>query len=62
MLQGVIIGVIGTAIGLILGHAISYFADKYQLIQLRRMSTRSSYLPFHAVLSDSVADRCRRPS
>ena len=31
MLQGVIIGVVGTAIGLIFGHVISYFADKYQL-------------------------------
>ena len=33
MLQGVIIGVVGTVIGLVLGHAISYFADTYHLIR-----------------------------
>jgi lipoprotein-releasing system permease protein len=54
MLQGVIIGVVGTAIGLLLGHAISYFADKYQLIQLNPDVYSISYLPFHAVFSDSV--------
>jgi lipoprotein-releasing system permease protein len=54
MLQGVIIGVIGTAIGLVLGHAISYFADRYHLIQLTPDVYSISYLPFHAVFSDSV--------
>jgi lipoprotein-releasing system permease protein len=54
MLQGVIIGVIGTAIGLVLGHVISYFADRYQLIQLSPDVYSISFLPFHAVFSDSV--------
>jgi lipoprotein-releasing system permease protein len=54
MLQGVIIGVVGTAIGLVLGHAISYFADRYQLIQLTPDVYSISFLPFHAVPSDSV--------
>ena len=31
MLQGVLIGVVGTAIGLVAGHALCYFAGKYQL-------------------------------
>jgi lipoprotein-releasing system permease protein len=54
MLQGVIIGVIGTAIGLVLGHAISYFADKYELIKLSAEVYSISHLPFHAVLGDSL--------
>ena len=54
MLQGVIIGVVGTMIGLVLGHAISYLADRYQLIQLEAEVYSISYLPFHAVFSDSV--------
>jgi lipoprotein-releasing system permease protein len=54
MLQGLIIGVIGTAIGLALGHAISYFADRYHLIPLSPDVYSISYLPFHAVFSDTV--------
>jgi len=54
MLQGLIIGVIGTAIGLFLGHVISYLADRYQLIQLNAEVYSISHLPFHAVFSDSV--------
>ena len=54
MLQGVIIGVMGTAIGLVLGHAISFFADRYELIQLNADVYSISYLPFHAVPSDSL--------
>jgi len=54
MLQGLIIGIIGTAIGLFLGHVISYLADRYQLIQLNAEVYSISHLPFHAVFSDSV--------
>ena len=54
MLQGVIIGVLGTVIGLILGHTISYFADKYKLIELSPDVYSIDHLPFHAVLSDSL--------
>ena len=54
MLQGLIIGVIGTAIGVFLGHVISYLADRYQLIQLNAEVYSISHLPFHAVFSDSV--------
>jgi lipoprotein-releasing system permease protein len=54
ILQGVIIGVIGTAIGLVLGHAISYFADKYELISLSAEVYSIDHLPFQAVLSDSL--------
>ncbi|HZI50660.1 MAG TPA: FtsX-like permease family protein [Terriglobia bacterium] len=54
MLQGVIIGVIGTCIGLVVGHGISYFADKYELIQLSAEVYSIDHLPFHAVFRDSV--------
>jgi lipoprotein-releasing system permease protein len=54
MLQGVIIGVIGTGIGIVLGHLLSYFADKYQLIELDPDVYSISYLPFHAALTDSI--------
>jgi lipoprotein-releasing system permease protein len=54
MLQGVIIGVIGTAIGLIFGHAISYLADKYELISLPPDVYSISHLPLRAVFSDSL--------
>jgi lipoprotein-releasing system permease protein len=54
ILQGVIIGVVGTALGLVLGHALSYFADTYELIQLSPDVYSISYLPFKAAWSDSV--------
>jgi lipoprotein-releasing system permease protein len=54
MLQGVIIGVIGTAIGLIFGHAISYFTDRYELIYLPADVYSISHLPLRAVFSDSL--------
>ena len=54
MLQGVIIGVIGTAIGLLLGNAISYLADKYHLIELDPEVYSIAYLPFRAIFSDSL--------
>lgn len=54
MLQGVIIGVIGTAIGLIFGHLISYFADAYRLISLEPDVYSISYLPLRAVFTDSI--------
>jgi len=54
ILQGVIIGVVGTTLGLVLGHALSYFADTYHLITLSPDVYSISYLPFKAVLSDSL--------
>jgi lipoprotein-releasing system permease protein len=54
ILQGVIIGAIGTAIGLILGHGISFFADKYRLIPLSPEIYSIDHLPFRADAWDSV--------
>jgi lipoprotein-releasing system permease protein len=52
--QGVIIGAIGTAVGLVLGHGISYFADKYRLIALSPEIYSIDHLPFRADPWDSV--------
>ena len=53
ILLGCVIGVVGTADRLILGHVISYFADKYHLISLAPDVYTIAYVPFQASLSDS---------
>ncbi len=52
--QGVVIGVVGTAIGLILGHVISYLADKHHMISLSPDVYTIAYVPFKAQLLDSA--------
>lgn len=52
--QGVIIGVVGTFFGLILGHLISFLADKYHLIHLAADVYTIAYVPFRANLLDSL--------
>jgi lipoprotein-releasing system permease protein len=54
ILQGVIIGVIGTAIGIVLGQTISYFADKYHLVSLAPDVYSIAYVPFRAQPLDTV--------
>jgi lipoprotein-releasing system permease protein len=46
MLQGVIIGFIGSVLGLIAGYAICFMADKYQWIPLDAEIYSLSYVPF----------------
>ena len=46
MLQGVLIGVVGSAIGLVTGYTICYFAEKYRWIQLNQEVYSLSYVPF----------------
>ena len=46
IMQGVMIGVIGTAIGVVLGYSLCYFADKYKLIRLDESVYALSYVPF----------------
>jgi lipoprotein-releasing system permease protein len=53
MLKGAIIGVLGTAIGLMVGHALSYFADRYQWIRLSEVYS-FRYVPFEPDWADSV--------
>lgn len=52
--QGVIIGVVGTFIGVILGHVISFLADKYHLVRLAPDVYTIAYVPFRANFLDSV--------
>jgi lipoprotein-releasing system permease protein len=54
MLQGVLIGCVGTALGLIVGHGLSYFADKYRWIELSPDVYSIDHLPFKGELSDSI--------
>jgi lipoprotein-releasing system permease protein len=46
MLQGALIGVAGSVIGLVLGYSISYFADKYRWIRLPEDVYSLSFVPF----------------
>jgi lipoprotein-releasing system permease protein len=44
--QGVLIGVIGTAIGLVLGYALAYFGGRYHVIHLSPEVYSIDYVPF----------------
>ncbi len=46
MLQGLIIGIVGTAIGAALGYSVSWFLDRYRLIRLPMDVYQVSYVPF----------------
>jgi lipoprotein-releasing system permease protein len=54
MAQGVLIGLIGTAIGLVLGYAISFAGAKYHLISLSPEVYSIDYVPFAPRLLDGV--------
>ncbi len=55
MLQGLVIGVIGTAIGAALGLAVCFVADRYKLIQIPIDVYQISYVPFTVEVSDLLA-------
>jgi len=52
--QGVLIGVIGTAIGLVLGYALSYVGGHYHLLALAPEVYSIDYVPFAAHASDGL--------
>jgi lipoprotein-releasing system permease protein len=53
MLQGVLIGIVGSAIGLVLGYTISYLADKYRWIPLDETVYSMSFVPFEPNFADA---------
>jgi len=54
ILQGVIIGIVGTVSGVLVGDAFSYFADKYHLIPLAPEVYPIAYIPFKPTLLDAA--------
>jgi lipoprotein-releasing system permease protein len=54
ILQGVIIGVVGTVFGVIVGQAVCFFADKYHLVRLAPEVYTIAYVPFNASPVDSA--------
>ena len=53
--QGVLIGVVGTAIGLVLGYAISYAGGHYHVISLSPEVYSIDYVPFAPRLLDGIS-------
>jgi lipoprotein-releasing system permease protein len=54
MLQGVLIGVVGSAIGLVVGYTLSYFADRYRWIRLDETVYSLSFVPFEPRAIDAL--------
>lgn len=54
MLQGVLIGVVGTGIGLAVGYTLCYFADRYRWIRLDETVYALSFVPFEPRWIDGV--------
>jgi lipoprotein-releasing system permease protein len=54
MLQGILIGVTGTAIGMSIGYTLCYFAERYRWIRLDEQVYALSYVPFEPKVWDGV--------
>jgi lipoprotein-releasing system permease protein len=54
MLQGILIGVVGTAFGLAAGYGLCYFADRYRWIRLDEQVYALSFVPFEPRWVDGV--------
>jgi lipoprotein-releasing system permease protein len=48
MLQGVLIGIVGTAVGLVVGFTLCYLANKYHWVPLSEQVYSLSFVPFEA--------------
>jgi lipoprotein-releasing system permease protein len=54
ILQGVLIGIVGSAIGLVVGHALCFFAGKYHWIPLEEAVYSMSFVPFEPQPADAI--------
>ncbi len=54
MLQGILIGAVGTAIGLALGYTLSVLADHYRWMRLNEDVYAVSYVPFNPRWEDAI--------
>ncbi|MBI1790998.1 MAG: ABC transporter permease [Acidobacteria bacterium] len=54
LFEGLIIGVVGTAIGLAAGYAVCYFADKYRWVRLDEQIYALSFVPFEPRLMEGI--------
>jgi lipoprotein-releasing system permease protein len=54
MLQGVLIGIVGSAIGLVLGYSLCYYANKYQLVPLDATIYALAFVPFEPRPVDGI--------
>jgi lipoprotein-releasing system permease protein len=54
MLQGALIGVVGTAIGLAVGYGLSLLADHYRWLRLNEDVYSLSYVPFNPRWQDAI--------
>lgn len=54
MLQGVLIGIAGTAIGLAVGYTLCYFAERYRWVPLDQTVYSMSFVPFEARGADAI--------
>ena len=52
--EGVMIGAVGTTIGLFIGYTVSYFADHYQWIKLDEQVYSLSFVPFSTHWTDGL--------
>jgi lipoprotein-releasing system permease protein len=52
--QGLLIGCVGTVIGLVVGYTFCYFADKYRLIPLDAQVYALSFVPFEPNWTDGI--------
>ena len=57
MMQGVLIGVVGSAIGLVVGLRLCYFANKYKLVPLDQTVYALSFVPFEPRAGGRALDR-----
>jgi lipoprotein-releasing system permease protein len=54
MLQGVLIGAVGSAIGLTAGYTLCHFAEKYRLLKIDESVYSMSFVPFESRWTDGI--------